>query len=117
MNLQDWINKGKPWNSFIHCNCMKLMAEMPDKFIDLVITDPPYGIGCMSMNYTTSGAIRTHGYAAANRRDYRKLNKWDNKPDKKYFDELFRISNSQIIWGGNYFSDRIPSSKSFCIWD
>lgn len=38
----------------------------------LAIVDPPYGIGCMSMNYTTSGAIRTHGYAAAKRRDYRK---------------------------------------------
>ena len=102
----------------LYCaDCMDGMKEFPDKFFDLAIVDPPYGIGCMSMNYTTSGAIRNHGYTAANRRDYRKQSEWDVKPDKDYFNELFRVSQKQIIWGGNYFSDMLPPSKSFVIWD
>ena len=102
---------------FYNMDCMDGMAQFPDKFFELAIVDPPYGIGCMSMNYTTSGAIRTPGYAAANRRDYRKQEQWDVEPDQQYFDELFRISENQIIWGGNYFSDKIHPSKSFIVWD
>ncbi len=98
-------------------DCMVGMARYPDKHFDLAIVDPPYGIGCMSMNYTTSGAVRTHGYSAAKRRDYRKHSQWDVTPDKEYFDELFRVSKNQIIWGGNYFADMIPASKSFIVWD
>jgi site-specific DNA-methyltransferase (adenine-specific) len=71
----------------------------------------------MTMNYTTSGAVRTHGYSAAKRRDYRKHSQWDVAPDKSYFNELFRVSKNQIIWGGNYFADMIPVSKSFIVWD
>ena len=98
-------------------DCMIGMARYPDKYFDLAIVDPPYGIGCMSMNYTTSGAVRTFGHSAAKRRDYRKQSEWDIAPNKAYFDELFRISKNQIIWGGNYFSETIPSSKSFICWD
>lgn len=100
-----------------NADCMEAMKAFPDKFFDLAIVDPPYGIGVMSMNYTRSGAIRTHGNAAAKRRDYRKQGEWDKKPDKEYFDELFRVSKKQIIWGGNYFSDILQPSKSFVIWD
>lgn len=100
-----------------NADCMEAMKEFPDGFFDLAIVDPPYGIGVMSMNYTTSGAVRTHGYAVANRRDYRKQSEWDKKPDKSYFDELFRVSRNQIIWGGNYFTDCLPPSKSFVVWD
>lgn len=98
-------------------DCMEAMKEFPDKFFDIAIVDPPYGIGLMSMNYTTSGAVRNHGYTAAVRRDYRKQSEWDKKPDKSYFDELFRVSRNQIIWGGNYFTDCLPPSKSFVVWD
>ena len=98
-------------------DCMEYMKTLPDKAFDLAVVDPPYGIGVMSMNYTTSGAIRTHGYAAAKRRDYRKQGEWDVKPDKAYFDELFRVSRKQIVWGGNYFSDILPPSKGFICWD
>jgi len=100
-----------------NADCMEAMKEFPDSFFDLAIVDPPYGIGCMSMNYTKSGAIRTHGYAAANRRDYRKHAEWDVKPGKEYFEELFRVSKNQIVWGGNYFADMLPPSKSFVVWD
>lgn len=98
-------------------DCMEGMKEFPDKYFDLAIVDPPYGIGIMSMNYTKSGAVRTHGYAAAYRRDYRKQSQWDIKPNEAYFHELFRVSKKQIIWGGNYFTDVLPPSKGFIVWD
>lgn len=102
---------------FYNMDCMEGMKEFPDKYFDLAIVDPPYGIGCMSMNYAKEGAVRTHGYAVAKRRDYRKQSDWDIKPTKEYFDELFRVSKAQIIWGGNYFSDILEPSKSFIVWD
>lgn len=98
-------------------DCMEAMKQFPDNAFDLAVVDPPYGIGILSMNYTKSGAVRTHGHAAATRRDYRKQGQWDVKPQKEYFDELFRVSKKQIIWGGNYFSDIIPPSKGFICWD
>lgn len=100
-----------------NADCMEAMKDFPDGFFDLAIVDPPYGIGVMTMNYTKSGAVRTHGYSVANRRDYRKQSEWDVKPGKAYFDELFRVSQRQIIWGGNYFADYLPPSKSFVVWD
>ena len=102
---------------FYNMDCMDGMKQFPDKFFDLAIVDPPYGIGCMSMNYTKSGAVRTHGYSATARRDYRKQSEWDVKPGKNYFDELFRVSKNQIIWGGNYFIDFLEPSKSYIVWD
>ena len=98
-------------------DCMESMREMPDKAFELAIVDPPYGIGIGTMNYTTSGAVRTQGNSAAKRRDYRRKGDWDKKPDKKYFDELMRVSANQIIWGGNYFADMLSPSKSFIVWD
>lgn len=102
---------------FYNMDCMEGMKQFPDGFFDLAIVDPPYGIGVMTMNYTKSGAVRTHGYSAAKRRDYRKQSEWDVKPDKAYFDELSRVAKRKIIWGGNYFSDMLPPSKSFIVWD
>jgi len=82
---------------------MLLMARYPDNYFDLAIVDPPYGIGI-----ETSG---THF----------KKNKskgWDNQtPNQDYFNELFRVSKNQIIWGGNYFLDKIGNCKCFIIWD
>ena len=98
-------------------DCMAALKEFPDKFFDLAIVDPPYGIGIFSMNYTKSGAIRVRGNNVADRKDYRRFTDWDVKPGKEYFDELFRVSKKQIIWGGNYFSDMLPPSKGFIVWD
>lgn len=96
-------------------DCLEAMRNMQDKEFDLAVVDPPYGIGVMSMNYTKSGAVRTHGYAAAKRRDYRKQSQWDVAPTQEYFDQLFRVSKKQVIWGGNYF--QLPPSKGFIVWD
>lgn len=87
-------------NELYNMDCMEGMKQFPDKYFDLAIVDPPYGIGILSMNYTKSGAVRTHGHAAARRRDYRKQGEWDIKPEKEYFAELERVSKKSIIWGG-----------------
>ena len=81
---------------------MELMARYPDKYFDLAIVDPPYGIGINS-----SGRLGHYGG---------KGKKWDaNIPEETYFNELFRVSKNQIIWGGNYFY--LPPTRCFLIWD
>ena len=84
---------------------MELMARYEDNHFDLAIVDPPYGIDVTKMNM--GGRKRS--------KDDKKKN-WDNEvPTKEYFNELFRVSKNQIIWGGNYFD--LPCSQYFCIWD
>ena len=86
------------------CN-MQLMARYPDNYFDLAIVDPPYGINVTAMNM---------GGRKRNIKD--KDKKWDlGIPKGKYFDELFRVSKNQIVWGGNYFE--LPQSQYFAIWD
>ena len=105
-------------NKLYNMDCMDGMKQFPDKYFDLAVVDPPYGIGIGNMNFTKSGAIRPSRNVLAVRRDYRMEEDWDKaRPDKNYFNELMRISKNQIIWGGNYFSDILPASKSFIVWD
>lgn len=84
-------------------DCMEAMREYPDKYFDLAVVDPPYGIGVLSMTYTNEGTERVYGYSAARRRDYKQQSDWDIKPEREYFTELFRISKAQVIWGGQLF--------------
>lgn len=97
--------------SIYNCDCMELMKRTPDKFYDLSLVDPPYGINIQKMNYTQS----TKG-GVAKRKDYSSVGNWDNSiPTEEYFKELFRVSKNQIIWGGNYFP--LPLVKSWIVWD
>jgi site-specific DNA-methyltransferase (adenine-specific) len=89
---------------------MELMARYPDKYFDLAIVDPPYGIGAGGKSFI-NGTSKT-------KKEYYKTEDWDLKrPSKEYFDELFRISKNQMIWGGNYFSDLLPPFRCFVFWD
>jgi site-specific DNA-methyltransferase (adenine-specific) len=89
-------------------DCMIGMAKYPDKFFDLAIVDPPYGIGAGN---GTGRSIRV-----AIEKGKIKGGEWDREiPSPKYFNELFRVSKHQIIWGGNYFP--LPIHKGFIIWD
>jgi site-specific DNA-methyltransferase (adenine-specific) len=91
---------------FTNEDCMELMSRYPDKAFDLAITDPPYGIGISGKN------------PIQNKSDVKDFNtSWDKLPDKKYFDELLRVSKNQIIWGGNYFLDFLGFCKAPIIWD
>ena len=79
------------------CN-MALMSRYPDKYFDLAIVDPPYGLG----KRTTDGGSKKNTQTKF-MNDIRRSN-WDDKiPTDDYFKELFRVSKRQIIWGGNYF--------------
>ena len=83
---------------------MELMARYPDNYFDLAIVDPPYGIGMDGGNV---------GYKGSN--NFKKKS-WDNEiPNKEYFNELFRVSKNQIIWGGNYFG--LHATRCFLVWD
>ena len=95
-------------------DCMGLMARYPDGYFELAIVDPPYGIGASKRVVTTykSGVKNAKGFK--NKKIYESKN-WDNKiPNQNYFDELFRISKHQIIWGGNYFP--LPFVKGWIFW-
>lgn len=72
-------------------DCMELMKRYPDNYFELAIVDPPYGIN---------------------------LDKWDKEsPKQEYFDEIRRVSVNQIIWGGNYFVDKLPITEAWICWN
>ena len=85
-----------------------LMARYPDGYFNLAIVDPPYGIGD---TWSKSRKDRFHKKG--------KLHSYQNEsiPDKAYFDELFRVSKNQIIWGGNYFTEFLPPTNSWIVWN
>ena len=83
---------------------MELMSRYEDNYFELAIVDPPYGIGAGKM---TMGS---------GKHKFTKGKNWDSVvPTKEYFDELFRVSKNQIIWGGNYFD--LPLNNNWVIWD
>lgn len=95
---------------------MALMARYPDKYFELAIVDPPYGIG-MDNQKVRPKPSRPNSYKRAGDIQYSKSN-WDSEtPSQKYFDELFRVSKNQVIWGANYFCEHIPSGKGWIYWD
>lgn len=87
---------------------MQLMTRYPDKYFDLAIVDPPYGIG----NKLVDGG----GARKAKFDNDRDSIIWDDEiPKKEYFEQLFRVSKNQIIWGSNYFN--LPATRCNIIWD
>lgn len=87
---------------------MALMARYPDNYFELAIVDPPYGININESIGRRKGEKHS---------GYKKV-EWDNEiPTKDYFDELFRVSKNQIIWGGNYFLDYLSATPCFIMWD
>lgn len=85
-------------------DCMEYMRTLPDKAFDLAVVDPPYGLE----RFKHGGSVISK-YGDETR-------KWNNeKPTKEYFEQLFRVSKKQIIWGANNFE--LPASEYFIIWD
>ena len=89
-------------NQIINADCLDILRELPDKSIDLVLTDPPYRDNKdnqPTIDMRNNGTMKDFG----------------NKPTKEVFDEIFRISKKQIIFGCNNFN--LPAYKGFIVWD
>jgi len=86
---------------------MKFMADVPDKYYDLAIVDPPYGLGMHKAQGTTKAKPKKWCGG-----------EWDNDtPNTEYWNELFRVSKNQIVWGANYFMENLNSGKKWIVWD
>lgn len=113
-----------PFLSLFHADCMDIMKQYPDKYFDLAIVDPPYDFSISKTNFVAKGKhnekrFQRHGgskdkgglvISSKHESPFMKC------PTKEYFDELFRISKHQIIWGGNYFTQYLPPSMAWIYW-
>ena len=101
-------------NTVYNCDCLELMKEMEKQGIiaDWLIADPPYGInagGVCDMSNISDTGIKRGCYTKKD---------WDSKRiTKEYFDLMFKVSKNQIIFGGNYYTDYLPPTKSWIVWD
>jgi len=94
-------------------DCEEVLAQLPDKCVDLVLTDPPYGID-MGGNAQIKALKSRPKWSGCKY----PVSNWDSsRPSKKIFDEMRRVSKNQIVWGGNYFTDFLPVSKGWFFWD
>ena len=104
------MNVEKITNQIINDDCINIIKQLPDKCVDLILTDPPYGINESSKNHKSRSKL-------AKAKDYGRKN-WDNKiPEKIYFDEMMRVSKRAIIFGGNYFVEYLKNSSCWIVWD
>ncbi|WP_277099072.1 site-specific DNA-methyltransferase [Coprobacter secundus] len=117
-----------PISEVFNINCLEYMKNVPDKYFELAIVDPPYGINAPNMkmgsnrnNISTAerlrkGRLNSGGGKLKDRALQKMPIKWDyKKPSPRYFKELFRVSKNQIIWGGNYF--KLSPSRCIVVWD
>jgi len=88
-------------------DCVTGMKRYPDNHFDLAIVDPPYGLGDEKLTQGGTWASKYKKGDAA----------WDIKPTPEYWQQLFRVSKNQVVWGANYFMNELPPSRAFIIWD
>ena len=97
-------------SAVFNMDCIEFMKQVPDKFFHLAIVDPPYGIGAGSVNFQSGTRKRPS--------KFHKQNDWDTSiPAPEYWEQLFRVSKNQIVWGGNYMTDFLPPSRCWIFWD
>ena len=104
MNVKELENK------IINADCMDILKQLPDKCVDLVLTDPPYGINVAKNGKVGGGkCCKVTDYGAK---------EWDSEiPHKEIFEEIMRVSKNQIIFGGNYFVAYLKNSPCWIVWD
>ena len=97
----------------IHWDCLDVMREMEDNSVDLVLTDPPYGIGVdkKMKSWAHKKSLNWKAY----KKDYWETNRDSARPKKVYFDEIQRVSKKAIVFGGNYFSSDLPDSSCWLV--
>lgn len=97
-----------PINQIICGDCLEVMKTFPDKSIDLVLTDPPYGIN----------ADKGVGGFGSSKSDNHYDDNWDSKiPSQEYFDEILRVGKKVICWGGQFMVDNLPKNGHWIVWD
>lgn len=97
-------------NTIINADCLDILKQLPDQCVDLILTDPPYGIG------ESKGKNKSRSKLATSK-DYGNKD-WDNViPSAELFSEIFRVSKNQIIWGGNYFTEYLKNSSCWIVWN
>jgi len=95
-----------------NADCMEVMKTFKDKQFDLAIVDPPYGIDMAQELFKRGQTCKKNGYKEHLNKD------WDKQvPKQIYFDELFRISKNQIVWGANYMTKYLPESMGWIVWN
>jgi len=95
---------------------MELMARYEDNYFDLAIVDPPYGLDIAEKS-DRLGKLKTKWASGGSFKHY-KYSEWDkNTPTNEYWNELFRVSKNQIIWGWNFYDYNFPKTKCFLMWD
>lgn len=88
------------------------MKEFPDKFFELAIVDPEYGLDMSQELFKRGQSCKKNGYKEHLNKD------WDkNIPSPNYFKELFRVSKNQIIFGGNYFTENLSPKQGWIVWN
>lgn len=98
-----------PISQVYNMDCLEAMRQMKDKAFDLAIVDPPYGI--------KESAHRAQSRTKLAKTKCYNASKWDNEiPTPEYFQELFRVSKNQIIWGGNYFIEHLYNTRCMIVW-
>lgn len=97
-------------NRIICADALSVLKTLPDDSVDLICTDPPYGLGIAA-----KGTLSIKG-SSAKVRSFSKSD-WDTFiPTKDYFDQIMRVSKNQIIWGGNYFAHLLPPTQCWLVW-
>lgn len=95
---------------FFNADCMHLMKNFKDKEFDLAVVDPPYGLG----NRLSDGGGKLKNTPMA---ELYRNKEWDILPSAEYWQELFRVSKNQIVFGANYFLEHLPNTRGFVCWD
>lgn len=106
-------------NVAYNMDCLEAMKSMPDNAFDLAVVDPVYG-DVTGGGYTTDkydGVSHHIGNCSADEIAYHRAMWRQPKTPPEYFKELFRVSKNQVIWGGNFFTESLPSSQGWIVWD
>ena len=102
-----------------HIDCIEYMRTLPDFAFDLAITDPPYAVGASNGSFGRGGKkaiANTSASAAGYRTDMKHYANSNTPPGVDYFEQLFRVSRHQIIWGANYYPEFLKHS-GWIVWD
>lgn len=95
-------------NKIINADCLDILKQLPNESIDLILTDPPYGIG---------SRFKSKFGLQVEKKQWDKF-EWNNQiPNKEIFDEIMRVSKNQIIFGGNYYTEYLKPTNAWIIWD